>query len=156
MNGVTLCRKCHYENDESWKGKRFQHESSIGRTFLLIFTIPHGLQAYETVGNWAILKSGEIIIFVSDTGNEYCNALVAVHELWEVLLCKKRGITQESVDKFDIEYEKNRAEDNDEEPGDQPDAPYHREHCSATGVERILCAELGIPWKVYEETLDKL
>ena len=43
------------------------------------------------------------------------------------------------------------AEGNLDEPGDCPDAPYKRQHCVATGVERIMAAMLGVDWKAYED-----
>lgn len=42
------------------------------------------------------------------------------------------------------------------EPGDSPVAPYHREHCLATAVERMLCAELDLAWAQYEEAVESL
>jgi hypothetical protein len=54
------------------------------------------------------------------------------------------------VDDFDFSCPK------DVEPGDHPDAPYKREHCFATGIERLLAAELGVDWTAYEHTLDTL
>lgn len=79
--------------------------------------------------------------------------LIAVHELVEVLLCKHDGVTQKSVDKFDMAYEKKRKPNDDSEPGDNPKAPYVKQHCIATGVERILAAGLGVSWKEYEDEL---
>lgn len=83
-------------------------------------------------------------------------SLVAVHELVEVLLCDANGFFQNTVDDFDMEYEKNRKPGDESEPGDDPKAPYHRQHCIATGVERILAAELGVNWKEYEDCINAL
>jgi hypothetical protein len=70
--------------------------------------------------------------------------------LVEVLLCKERGISQELVDKFDMEYEASRSEwDTTSEPGDAAGAPYKKEHFFATTVERLLAAELGVDWEKY-------
>jgi hypothetical protein len=41
-------------------------------------------------------------------------------------------------------------------PGDDPRAPYHREHEFAGCVERLLAHELGIDWNDYEDALDAL
>lgn len=81
---------------------------------------------------------------------------MAIHELCEVVMCKHNGITQQQVDKFDLEFEAHRHPDNKDEPGDDPKAPYIHEHCIATGIERILAAELGVDWKSYEEELEAL
>src|SRR5271165_7158912 len=114
-------------------------------------TIPHNEQRYETVGDWEILPDDSILISVSDMGNEDYAFLVAIHEAVEVWLCKKRGITDKAVSAFDIEYEKNRPEGDDSEPGDHPDAPYRKEHFFATNIERIISSELGVDWTVYDE-----
>lgn len=139
-----------------------------------IKTIPHKEQRYETVGDWWFeykntsakpytgdseinpLAPSSLEIRVSDLGNPYMEACVKVHELIEVILCAHRGITQEQVDKFDNDFEANRQPDNFDEPGDDPSAPYRKEHCFATGIERLLVAELGLDWKEYEEAINNL
>ena len=93
---------------------------------------------------------------VSDTGNRVFNFLIARHEIDEAFLCSQRGIGTAMVDEFDIAYEANRKAGDDSEPGDDPHAPYKREHCFATGIERLLAAELCVDWKTYEETLNAL
>jgi hypothetical protein len=119
-------------------------------------TIDHGSQRYNTCGDWEILPDGSIRISVSDMGNEDYAFLVAVHEALEVWLCRKRGISQASVDAFDIEYEKNRPGGDFSEPGDSPDAPYQKEHQFATHIERQLAQELGVSWDVYNDTVESL
>ena len=37
--------------------------------------------------------------------------------------------------------------------GDDPEAPYEHEHCLATAIERILCAELRVNWEDYDREL---
>lgn len=144
--------------------------------------IPHSEQRYETVGDWWFeykdtnpkpytadseinpLAPSSLEIRVSDLGqgkklhldNFYGSLCVAVHELIEVILCSRRGITQEEVDKFDKEFEENRKENNTDEPGDDPAAPYRKEHFFATSIERLLAAELGLDWKEYEESINNL
>jgi hypothetical protein len=119
-------------------------------------TIPHSQQRYETVGDWQIHSDGSISIDVSDMGNEDYAFLVAIHEAVEVWLCRKRGITQDAVDAFDIAYEENRPKDDTSEPGDHPDAPYQREHQFATRIERQLAEELGVPWEAYNAVVESL
>lgn len=121
-----------------------------------IETIQHGNQRYPTVGDWYFDEAGNLTIKVSKLSDWRREALIAVHELVEVLMCKHAGISQAVVDTFDMEYEKTRHPDNEEEPGDDPAAPYVKQHCVATGIERILAAELGVNWKDYEEELSKL
>lgn len=142
---------------------------------IVIETIPHDQQRYPTVGDWEIKKEpiyyesggpgastekiGEeevLYIRVSKLSDWRREALVAIHELVEVLLCKHDGVTTEDVDKFDMDFERRRKEGDLSEPGDDPKAPYVLEHCIATGIERILAAELNVSWKEYEEELEAL
>jgi hypothetical protein len=140
--------------------------------------IPHSEQRYETIGDWwfeykeaekPYTNSSEINplaptsleIRVSNLGNTnvrdfYGSLCIAVHELIEVILCSRRGITQEQVDKFDKDFESKRQEGNTNEPGDDPAAPYRKEHFFATSIERLLAAELGIDWKEYEDKINSL
>ncbi len=123
---------------------------------IVIETIPHEQQRYQTVGDWVFDDEGNLTIRVSKLSNWRREALIAVHELVEVLLCKHDGVTQESVDIFDKQFEATRAPDNFDEPGDDPSAPYVKQHCVATGIERLLAAQLGVNWKEYEKELDRL
>ena len=138
---------------------------------IVIETIPHEKQRYPTVGDWyfeptypatnpekgILLQPIETLhIRVSKLSDWRREALIAVHELVEVLLCKHEGITQESVDLFDNQFEATRPEDNFDEPGDDPQAPYVKQHCTATGIERLLAAQLGVNWKEYEAELERL
>jgi hypothetical protein len=125
-----------------------------------IQVIPHDKQRYETVGDWYFQQGwpGEpdLTIKVSDLGDWRYNMLVAVHELVEALLCKNRGITQAEVDKFDRAFEAARKAGNEDEPGDDPKAPYRREHFFATNVEALLSAELNVDWAKYEKAVTAL
>lgn len=123
---------------------------------VVIETIPHNQHRYPTCGDYWVDPDGALQIRVSEMGNEYYESMVGFHEWWEYLIYKSRGKSIEKIDQFDKDFEANRPEDNYDEPGDEPDAPYQNEHCSATGVERILCAFLGIPWKTYEEAVNAL
>lgn len=122
---------------------------------IVIETIPHEQHRYTTVGDWFYDADGALQIKVSKLSDWRREMLVAVHELVEVLICKHDGVTQDIVDRFDAK-EFNYAEHPDEEPGDDPSAPYKRQHCIATGVERILAAALHVDWKPYEEELTEL
>lgn len=135
---------------------------------IAIETIPHDQHRYPTVGDWYFEKetstteSGLIVIDevlhikVSKLSDWRREALIAVHELVEVLICRHAGVTQESVDKFDKEFEAHRHPDDESEPGDEPSAPYVQQHCIATGIERLLSAALDVKWKEYEEELNSL
>jgi len=121
--------------------------------YTLISAIPHNEQRYPTVGDY--FKVGNVDhIRISKMKDERYQFLVAVHEYIEMNLCKFQGITNESIDKFDIAFESRRKDAS--EPGFEPDAPYVRQHTIATSVEMMLCNELGISWKEYSEYVDAL
>lgn len=120
-------------------------------------TIPHSEQRYPTIGDWWIDDSTATLeIRVSELGNVIYEMLVATHEIDEALLCLARGVHEKDVTDFDMEFEKNRKEGNEDEPGDDPKAPYRREHFFATTLERMRCAEFGLDWKEYEEAINNL
>lgn len=122
---------------------------------IIIQTIPHSEMRYDTCGDyWE--ENGIMKIRVSDMGNDDYSFLVAIHEMIEQHLCKKRGITEESITHFDIEFEKNREKGNDDEPGDDPRSPYKREHFFATTIERLVASELGVDWQEYEKEINIL
>lgn len=123
---------------------------------IIIETIKHEDQRYTTCGDWFYEVDGTLHIKVSELSDKRREVLIAIHELVEVLLCEDAGVTQLAVDEFDKQYEASRAPDNFDEPGDDPMAPYVRQHCLATSVERMLAAEMGVNWKEYEEELDAL
>jgi len=113
-----------------------------------IKTVPHSSQRYPTTGDY--FRDGKRLCFrVSDMGNRTYEFLVAVHEIVERMLCEARGITDHEIDRFDIA---NEADD----PGDDPNSPYHREHIFAACVERLLAHELGVEWEDYETAIDEL
>lgn len=118
-----------------------------------IRTIPHSSQEYDTVGNWFEDEDKMTHILVSDMSDWRYELLVAVHELVEQALCKARGISEESVTKFDKEFEASRQEGDESEPGDNWAAPYQKEHVFATNIERLLAAELGVDWQPYDDTV---
>lgn len=122
---------------------------------IIIESIPHETHRYTTVGDWYWEDDGTLRIKVSALSDWRREALVAVHELVEVLICKHDGVTQADVDQFDMK-DFSYKDHPDEEPGDSPDAPYKKQHCIATGVERVLAAALGVDWKPYEDELGEL
>ncbi len=123
---------------------------------ITIKTIAHAEHRYETCGDWWFDEAGNLEIRVSDMGDWRKEALVAFHELAEVLMCKHRNISQESVDAFDKAFEAKREEGNTDEPGDQVDAPYHREHVFAENLECLLMGQLDVERDDYLDALDAL
>lgn len=142
---------------------------------IIIETIPHSEQRYPTVGDWYYTEEPKFIenndgtgtreptgieqvlhIKVSKMENWRYEALVAIHELAEVLMCKFAGVTQEQVDMYDMEFEKNRKPGDVSEPGDYVAAPYFKQHGVASGIERIIGAELGVDWNNYADAVEAL
>ena len=122
---------------------------------IIVQTIPHAEHRYDTVGDWWIDIDGTLQIRVSAMEDYRHEALVAVHETIEALLCYARGITPDEVDKFDTNW-KPPADDPSSEPGDDPLAPYWREHQFASSVERDLANELAVDWREYEASINAL
>lgn len=118
-----------------------------------IKTIPHSEQRYDTSGDYWIDAMGVHQFRISSMGNEDYEFLVMVHELIEQYLTQKRGITEQSITEFDVQYEKDRPEGDTSEPGDSLESPYQNEHNLATGIERILCAAMGIKWEDYDSSV---
>ena len=126
---------------------------------IVIETIPHKDQRYDTVGDWWIDAEGTWQIRVSQIKTDYGRSfwwaaefLVALHELVEMAACLQHGITQERVDEFDKNWKYHGDTD---EPGDDMDAPYYAEHQFACGIERLMAAQLGVTWHNYETVIDQ-
>lgn len=101
--------------------------------------------------DWYFDGLGNLQVRVSPMSDWRREVLLAIHETVEALMCKHNGVTQADVDAFDLEYDK--THDFDLNAGDDPAAPYVREHCLATAIERILCAELEVNWQEYDTEL---
>lgn len=115
----------------------------------IIQTIPHCRQRYETPGDWEVFNDGSTAIKVSMLENSDYEFLIGLHELVECYLCKKRGIKDADVTAFDEAFEANRPPGNTAEPGDDPRAPYARQHRTATIVEMIVADALEVDWSAY-------
>ena len=111
------------------------------------------------MGNYQSDADGGIVIFVSQMENEKFEHLVSIHELVESILCHHRGIKNEDIDQFDIQFEKDRKaglHSEVSEPGDDTRSPYHDEHQVATTIERLLAVAIGVDWKEYERAVSEL
>ena len=107
---------------------------------LQIEAIRQNQQRYDTSGDWRVDDTGRG--FISVTGADLDDPetfLIAIHELVEMFLCQHRGISQDAVDQFDMAFE------GDGEPGDDPAAPYRREHRQAMIVEHLVADMIGMP-----------
>lgn len=122
---------------------------------ITIKIIPHAEQRYPTVGDW-FFNGQDLEIHVSKLSDWRHEMLIAVHELYEALLCEHDGVTQQAVDDFDRKFEALRPAPDDTEPGDDPSAPYRRQHFRATNIERQLADALDVNWREYETELNAL
>ncbi len=119
---------------------------------IIIETIPHDTQRYETCGDWK-WDGDDLYVKVSDTGNDDHALLVGVHEIIEAYLCKKHGIDEAAVTAFDMAFEASRPEDDDSEPGDDFEAPYHHEHMMASDIEKYVAEVIHADWSEYEKAI---
>lgn len=111
--------------------------------------IPHKSQRYPTVGDWQFLPGG-LHVSVSDTHDRMSNLLVALHEVVEAILCEANGVEEKAVDEFDIKHPELL------EPGQDPKAPYHRQHMVAEMVERMVALQAGVNWEEHCKRVDAL
>ena len=114
---------------------------------ITIETVPQSRQAYATAGDWR-WRDGKLHITVSAMSNWRYEALVAIHETVEALLCRARGISEQAVTAWDTGPGKKL-----DDPGDSPRAPYHAEHVAATRLERQLAKELAVNWLAYDRAV---
>ena len=120
-----------------------------------IRVVPHDSQRYETCGDW-VWEDDTLCIAVSDMKRDDFNFLVGIHEQVEAYLCRKNGVDEVAVTAFDLAYEASRPEWDKGEPGDHPDAPYHKEHRMASDIESYLAAVMHVDWREYEEAVNAL
>lgn len=125
--------------------------SMINPYTLSLITIPHSVQRYSTAGDWQA-GHGHANILASHTPvDKRYERLVLLHELVECLLCKWTGVSTQVVDEWDLNFDFNGGE-----PGDDPKAPYHRQHVIASVVERLAAELLGVDWNAYERALEQM
>ena len=114
-----------------------------------ILIIPHKEQDYDTCGNYGEDGCGWWMEISKMERWEY-EALVAVHELVEMILTKQHKVSWNKItdfDNFNIKHP---------DPGTLKHAPYHKEHIFSMKIEKMLCKELGISWEKYDKSFKKL
>jgi hypothetical protein len=115
-------------------------------------------QRYETLGDYYI-KDGIRTFAITKTGNDLYDDLIFIHEFVEEVLTRNKGITEEQILAFDLQFEekiKNGEVGEDEEPGEQIDSPYRQEHVIAELIERLIINHLNIDFNTYNNNLLKL
>lgn len=123
---------------------------------ITIRPILHQDQRYPTVGDWWFDPEGNLEIRVSLMGDTRHEFLIGIHEAIEAVLCQANGVKEVDVTAFDEEYERKRAFDNKEEPGNDPSAPYFHEHQIATQCEKIISDALKVDWSEYDKAVTDL
>ena len=114
---------------------------------IFVETIPHEEQRYDTVGDYFYIVDDQLVIKISEQQNKWYEYLILLHELVEIILTEHRGITEESISKFDMEHPEL------SDPGSSIEAPYHDEHMMAMDIEKLICSQLNIDWEKYNENL---
>lgn len=117
---------------------------------IIVETVPHGNQRYPTVGDFLTNENGTLEVRISGMSDWRYNRLIAIHEIVEATLCREAGITEASIDAFDMAFA------GEGEPGDDPSAPYRRQHLMATAIEKMLAAAMGVDWLAYEAAVNAL
>lgn len=116
---------------------------------IIIKTVPHECQRYNTIGDWRWIGD-TLEIKVSSMGDWRKEFLVGIHEAVETMLCKHDGVSEQQVDDFDF------SRLDLHEPGSSPDAPYHKQHNLALDIESLLMHALEVDQKEYEMQMEEL
>jgi len=103
---------------------------------------------YDTLGDWQYdERHGEVVARIDvpkfGTDANYAAWLVAIHEIVELFLCLRAGVTQREADEFHASHK------DSDEYGDELDCPYYDQHQIADAVEKLLCGAIGVSWKDY-------
>lgn len=117
-------------------------------------TIPYTEHRYPTIGDYWRTDDGTLEFRVTEMPDWRAEAAVFLHEFVESMLCKQRGITWESIDAFDKQFETEGHGEHDE-PGDDPRAPYRNEHRFAENIERAFLAALDLHWDDYDKICEE-
>jgi hypothetical protein len=105
---------------------------------IIIETLHPNDMRYVTDGDWFTTPDGTLMIQVNEQMPAHDQFLIALHELIEMKLCEKAGVSQQAVDAFDFNFK------GGGEPGDHPDAPYLRQHRFAALIDHMVAHEMGI------------
>ena len=124
--------------------------------------IRHEQHRYETAGDWWLDEEGVLQVRVSQMEDSRYTALVALHEVVEVLVesiarqgeLKVRPSLVALTDAFDKRYEESRAEGDDySEPGYDPDCPVYQGHMIASAVEHLAAMLMNVNYNHYQAAI---
>jgi hypothetical protein len=121
--------------------------------------VPLEKMRYESLGDY-FYKDGILHFKIVDTGNPVFNKIILCHELIEQTLTEAKGIKEEQILKYDLEFENLRKAGKvgeDDEPGEGKGSPYRREHILAEIVERMMLNHLDQKtFSEYTELITKV
>lgn len=117
---------------------------------IVVEFIPADEQRYDTAGDWYYYEDDTLVLKISRMSKGIYQQALAVHEFCEALLCNNAGISQEVVDHFDMVVAAS------DDPGMEPTAPYHVQHCWADVIERAFIAAAGESWAKYDAEVGRL
>jgi len=112
--------------------------------------VNHQEQRYDTAGDYYLegktlhMRISKCEDEKSGKRNRLMEFLILIHEMVEVLLVIARDISIDKIDEFDMSFK------GEGEPGDDPVAPYYKEHQFATLVDKQMAVELGLSRKEFE------
>jgi len=92
---------------------------------------------------------------VAEYGNTDYETLIAVHEVIEEWLTKRRGLSEPEIQAFDDMWDKEQQAGKHggdmDEPGFDSRCPCLREHTIADAIERVLIAHCGMDINTYND-----
>lgn len=98
-------------------------------------------------------------IIVARMENPDYEFLIALHEMIEAYLIKRRGLNLKKIDEWEERFEREVQEGKRPKNAiaeKQKDCPYRKEHEIAIKIEKTLAKYLKVNWKKYEEAMDKI
>lgn len=123
----------------------------VNNFYIKVKIVDLSKQIYPTLGDY--YKYGNKVQFkITDVKNPDFHDLIFLHEYIEYILTNKRGISIKQITAYDLDWEKRYENmlNTADEPGDELDAPYHKEHEFAKKIEKLVCEELGYTWEEYD------
>jgi hypothetical protein len=113
---------------------------------------------FSTQADWRQFDDGRIEIYIAETDWRYM-ACYLMHELTEIFICQKQGVTGKMADAFDSTWEEELKQGKwtlEQEPGCDKRCPYFTGHKWGIRMERLFCFLLGVKWKKYNYDSNKL
>jgi hypothetical protein len=121
--------------------------------------IPHKEQRYETFGDYWWDESGVLQARISDIGDDDMHFAGFLHEVFEAYSTNKKGVKEPDIMAFDEMFNKETDEGLhkiDDEPGEDPRAPYKEDHLFANVLEKLAGIFLKVDEQEYQRRVTKL